>query len=129
MHTQPDIHMPRNGKAYTALLSQSGTNDPTPQIITDTTTGITWQRLSAGQYKGTTPLNHLKTLAKGLGGYTNLALIPLFNTTPGDYYYTIQFATDDTGIQLLVYDDTGAYAELSTASAGFPILIDIIEYP
>lgn len=40
-------------KQYTALLTQTGTNAPTPTIIKNTIGTITWTRLGAGTYKAT----------------------------------------------------------------------------
>jgi hypothetical protein len=40
-------------KTYLAFLDQSGTNAPTPTIIYNNLGDVTWSRLIAGRYKGT----------------------------------------------------------------------------
>jgi hypothetical protein len=50
-------------QTYVALITQSGTNDPSANILADNIGGITWSRISAGEYIGrpTTPFDSLNT--------------------------------------------------------------------
>jgi hypothetical protein len=50
-------------QTYVALLTQSGTDDPSAVVLADNIGDITWSRISAGEYLGTptTPLNSLNT--------------------------------------------------------------------
>jgi len=50
-------------QTYVALLTQSGTDDPTAVVLADNIGDITWSRIAAGEYLGTptTPFNSLNT--------------------------------------------------------------------
>lgn len=67
---QPEHRLPQppRVKEYIALLTQTGTNDPTASIIKNTYTGtITWTRDTNGWYLGTidtTEFTLLKTTAQ-----------------------------------------------------------------
>lgn len=54
MHTQPDIHMPRGTKSYTAIIEQDGTTAPPVATVLHNNIGnIVWTRGSTGFYIGT----------------------------------------------------------------------------
>lgn len=121
--------MPRGGKTYTGIITQTGTATPEVQIFTNTIGNIIWTRDDVGIYTGT--LNGaFPENKKLLPPFTpdSPMVIPLFNSIPADYYYSLTSTSTDN-LTLRVYAANGDPAELSTATAGFGLLIQINIYP
>jgi hypothetical protein len=113
-------------KLYTALLSQSGTSNPTTIVLEDTK-GITgWTRAIAGFYKtlipGITPTNTMT----GFGNWTGNAgtYIPISDQSTILGYYSVYIGVDGE-IWLDVFNSSFVYTDLSTllTTASLPIEI------
>ena len=81
---------PRPYKIYTALLTQSGTNDPVATVLENTLSGnIVWSYESTGIYlgvlNGAFPLNKTGVLM-GNSGVDSLSLIKGYRSTINDIY-------------------------------------------
>lgn len=122
--------------AYTALLTQTGTDAPTVTVLENTLGGtVVWTRDDVGSYKGTLAgafVNN-KTIP-GTSGNVGIVGNGQASTTPADY--VIQFfksATDEDTVNLVVYDLDFNQVELSTildiGGTQYTISIEIRVYP
>lgn len=122
-------------KAYTALLSQAGTSNPTVIVLNSDDSNylgnLVWTRSSAGVYNGTLAgafvLN--KTVVFPFGsGLANVYMGLGFNT-PFDYCYGIYPSNVDI-IQFAVYQTSDfSSVDLSAVTVDAQILIEIRVYP
>lgn len=90
-------------KVYTALISQSGTSDPTATILDNTIGSIVWTRVSDGFYRGTLS-----------GAFTTDKTWPMINTnifakTEGQAKFVL--AGTQNYVEIYTSDTTGALAD------------------
>ena len=115
---------------YTALLSQSGTSDPTT-IVFENTRGVTgWTRTNTGFYKsvglvGMTPNNTMT----GFGNWNGQAgtYIPISDQSSVIGYYSVYVGVDGE-LWIDVYNNTFTNVDLSTLMDTAAIPIDIKFY-
>lgn len=89
-------------KVYTALLTQSGTDDPIATVLENTLGGpVTWSYESAGDYMATLPYN------------VNINKMALFNNNPSSSISRIMFTQNDTNtVELATWNTSGTLANL-----------------
>lgn len=115
---QPDITMPKEVaiKQYTGLLQQTGTSNPTVQILQNTIGTIIWTRTGIGVYIGTLAgaFPTLKTITNPTG-QNNAAFIPIGDNSILEYSYCIYRQNENT-IRLETFTNADfSHIELSTA--------------
>lgn len=127
-------------KVYKALLTQTGTSDPSVTILANTLSSApTVHREDVGIYS-ITLAGEFPALKTYIGGFlitatSRTVLIPVYKPSGGgnitiDGYYTI-YRYDDDIIYLETYDETGiALVEFSTLFNGSTLALPTIEvYP
>ena len=102
---------------YTALISQSGTNDPTATVIYNNTSSIlTWARTGAGTYTATSSVNLNFT-----GGKTIVFIN--YGNPSSDGLPPKWSITSDTIITVPTQDETGVLDDGILKSGAFEIRI------
>lgn len=93
-------------KVYSALISQSGTSDPTVTILENTIGSISWTRAGIGQYDGTLSgaFTSLKTFGLiTLGDTSNPAMV-FFNRTSDNVIRIVTRDNTYSGVDALLLD-------------------------
>lgn len=115
---------------YTAILSQTGTDAPTAQVLENTLgTTIEWSRDVAGYYTGYSadaPFTVGKTIAMPFGGYQNMNTFITIADSPVAYY-SVQPTNDATYFQVVVASDL-AYTGVDLSTTSSKILIEVRVY-
>lgn len=108
-------------KVYRALLSQSGTDDPTATVLENTLGDVVWTRNSAGSYLATTtagvlPVGQTFAFAAGFVSSTN-------DGTPLTFGFNMS-DSDGSYLNLLVMDVAGSNEDI-----GNTLCVEILVYP
>lgn len=123
--TQPPYYQQGiNIKQYVALMTQTGTDIPTVNILHNTIGNIIWTRTGIGDYTGT--LNNTFTTNKTICNNGGASLQPQSNAVIAYLQITSQ---NENTVSVQLYDDLQYtnFIELSTLQGS--ILINITIYP
>lgn len=134
---QPPYYTQSNSlsaKKYTALIAQLTSTSDNPTVThliqNQLNQQIIWTRLSAGTYDGTITSQEFtenKTILHPFGN-NEYVIMGLGSSLPFDYGYTVRWATNNI-IRVRVYKTSDySSADLYTAIAETPILIDLTIY-
>jgi hypothetical protein len=102
LNGRPITEMLPTYQKYVALISQSGTADPTIEILENTLGDIIWTRTSAGDYLG--------TLINSFPQLKTYIVFQNFYSGTGSHISFIQRANDDL-INIVTKDNTNAFID------------------
>lgn len=88
------VNTPKPYLVYTAILTQSGAGVPTATILENTIGTITWSRLSAGHYRGTTAGLYVNNKTVGFTSIKDInSIVQASYTSVNNFDVNVQTAT------------------------------------